>query len=301
MTDVPRLHADQFDITTDLARRLVAEQFPVASGLPLVPVASTGTVTAIFRCGDELAVRLPLQPGTSAAELDQEHEASRVAAAALAPLRVVEPVFVGEPTADYPSPWTVVRWLPGRPVTTAEADTRFARDLAGGVRRLRALPLDGRTRRGTGRGGLLADVDAATREWLDENAALIEATPGLSLPGLLELWEDALAAPADDPWTWQHGDLMPGNLLVRDGRLTAVIDWSTCDVGDPAYDLMPAWNLFEAGPREVFLSELGADEAAVLRSRGWALAQAIGGLGYYRETNPGMARLGEVTLRRILC
>lgn len=79
---------------------------------------------------------------------------------------------------------------------------------------------------------------------------------------------------------------MPGNLLVDQGRLSAVIDWGSLDVGDPAYDLMPAWNLLPPGPRRVFLDDTGADAAAVRRGRGWALAQAIGCLGYHRVTNP---------------
>ena len=42
---------------------------------------------------------------------------------------------------------------------------------------------------------------------------------------------------------WVHGDLLPGNLLVVEGRLAAVIDFGALNAGDPACDLQPAWNV----------------------------------------------------------
>jgi aminoglycoside phosphotransferase (APT) family kinase protein len=99
---------------------------------------------------------------------------------------------------------------------------------------------------------------------------------------------------------WVHADLMPGNLLVRDGRLAAVIDLGTVTVGDPAVDLMPAWNLLPPGPRETYRDSLGADDAMWARGVGWALMQAIVALPYYVETNPGMARTARHTLDAIL-
>ena len=34
-----------------------------------------------------------------------------------------------------------------------------------------------------------------------------------------------------------HGDFWPGNILWRDGRLVAVIDWEDASIGDPLLDL----------------------------------------------------------------
>ncbi len=87
---------------------------------------------------------------------------------------------------------------------------------------------------------------------------------------------------------WVHGDLIPGNLLVNHGRLSAVIDWGALNAGDPACDLQPAWNLFAGPSRKQFLSELGAGDDACLRGRGWTLYQAITGLYY----GPGRGRGG---------
>ena len=97
-----------------------------------------------------------------------------------------------------------------------------------------------------------------------------------------------------------HGDLMPGNLLVRDGRLAAVIDFGAATFGDPAVDLMPAWHLLPAGARGVFRDALGADDALWQRGIGWALVQAIVALPYYQQTNPGMAATATFTLNALL-
>lgn len=47
------------------------------------------------------------------------------------------------------------------------------------------------------------------------------------------LWPLAQANPA----VLLHGDFWPGNLLWRDGRLVAVIDWEDAAIGDPLADL----------------------------------------------------------------
>jgi aminoglycoside phosphotransferase (APT) family kinase protein len=87
---------------------------------------------------------------------------------------------------------------------------------------------------------------------------------------------------------WVHGDLLPGNLLVVDGRLSAVIDFGNLTAGDPACDLLPAWNTFTGRSRSIFLAELQVDEASRLRGRGWVLSQALIALPYYWATNPPM-------------
>jgi aminoglycoside phosphotransferase (APT) family kinase protein len=83
-----------------------------------------------------------------------------------------------------------------------------------------------------------------------------------------------------------HGDLSDGNLLVRDGRLRGVIDWGAVATGDPAVELMVAWQFFDAASRAVYRDTLGfVDDAMWLRGRAWAASGAIMALPYYRDTN----------------
>jgi aminoglycoside phosphotransferase (APT) family kinase protein len=114
-------------------------------------------------------------------------------------------------------------------------------------------------------------------------------------------WDAALQTPAwSGPPVWVHGDLSPGNLLLQDGWLTGVVDFGGLGVGDPACDLIAAWNLLPAGTRRVFHAELGVDDAMVARGRGWALSVALIQLPYYRDTNPALAANARHVIREVL-
>jgi len=117
----------------------------------------------------------------------------------------------------------------------------------------------------------------------------------------MRTWDETLAAP---PWrgppVWLHGDLHPGNLLVRKGALVAVIDFGGLGVGDPDCDLLPAWTLFSASERRIFREQLACDEAGWARGKGWALSIALIAWPYYRDTNPGIVDLARGTIERVL-
>ena len=114
-------------------------------------------------------------------------------------------------------------------------------------------------------------------------------------------WDESLDAPRwEGEEAWVHGDLLPGNLLVVDGRLSAVIDFGGLNVGDPACDLQPAWNVFAGDSRTRYRAELEVDDASWLRGRGWALYQAVSALPYYWDTNPGIIRQASHALAQVL-
>jgi aminoglycoside phosphotransferase (APT) family kinase protein len=89
------------------------------------------------------------------------------------------------------------------------------------------------------------------------------------------MWETALRTSWPKPPVWFHGDVAAGNLLVRDGRLAAVIDFGTSGVGDPACDLVLAWTMLSGDSRAVFRETLGLDDDTWDRGRGWALWKAL--------------------------
>src|SRR5215468_2751470 len=154
------MHPNQLTVKAGTVRSLVAEQFPAWVKLPIRAVASQGTVNALFRIGDRLAARFPLQPGDVAEihrRLESEAEAARELARGTR-FPTPEPVALGEPGLGYPMPWSVQSWLPG--VTASEAavgaSAAFASDLAEFIRGVRAIPTRGRRFSGRGRGGDLA-------------------------------------------------------------------------------------------------------------------------------------------------
>ncbi|WP_333744967.1 aminoglycoside phosphotransferase family protein [Streptomyces ardesiacus] len=288
---------EPYDLDERLVRRLVEGQFPRWAGLPLVRHPSAGTVNAMFRLGPDLVVRLPLTGGGAADVTTERQWLPRLAP--LLPTAVPEVLGEGVPAEGYPWPWSVYRWLPGElPEASGLTDPlSLAGDLAGFVAAMRSVTLPGAP--AAYRGGPLATLDGPTRAALDALRDLPEE--GVDCEALTEVWQDALHAPAwDGPPRWLHADLMPGNLLVTGGRLSAVIDFGCMGVGDPACDLFPAWNLLPAGAREVFREALGVDDATWRRGRGRTLSQALIALPYYRETNPAMAGNARHVIRAVL-
>lgn len=292
------MHADQVELTVGVVARLVAEQFAQWRDLPVRAVDSTGTVNALFRLGDEFVLRFPLRPSLDAemraALITEQDNARRLA---VLPIAVPEPVAVGEPGAGYAGPWTVYRWIPGdtaSPHSIGDGNA-LARDLAGFLRALHGIETGGRSWDGRSRGGPLSASDDDVRRALAESTGLTDTA------GVARAWSRSLDAPRDDAGdVWLHADLMPGNLLVRDGRLAAVIDLEAVCVGDPAVDLMPAWNLLPAQARETYRQALGVEDATWERGRGWAIIQGIVALPYYVHTNRVMAETARRTLDAVL-
>jgi aminoglycoside phosphotransferase (APT) family kinase protein len=280
-----------------LVRRLVAGRFPGWAGLPVERFPSGGTVNAVYRLGEDLLVRLPLSAaGAGDVALDRKW-LPRLAPHL--PTAVPEVVGAGEPAEGYPWPWSVYRWLPGEhPRAGALSDpVALARDLAGFVSAMRDITLPGAPR--AHRGGPLGLLDAATRAAVDRLRLLPEE--GVDCDAVTAVWEEALHAPeGDGREVWLHADLMPGNLLVTRGRLTAVIDFGCTGRGDPACDLFPAWNLLPAGAREVFRERLGVDGPTWRRGRARTLSQALVALPYYRTGNEAMAGNARHVIREVL-
>jgi len=276
----PRLHEEEVPIDAELVSRLVRDQFPEWGDLPLERVVSGGTVNVIYRLGTEMSVRLPLAEwGT---ELLEREFLWAPRLASHLPLEVPRPLVRGEPGHNYPFPWSIHRWIEGDIAIPDRIDDtrRAAIDVAGFVRALQGIDPAGAPAN-THRGGPLATADRSTR-------AAIEACEGLvDTVAALEVWKRALAAPQwDRPAVWTHGDLWYSNLLMRDGRITAVLDFGGVGIGDPAIDTLPAWSLCDSTTRPVFRSELAVDDATWERGKGWALSMGAQALPYYLDTNP---------------
>jgi aminoglycoside phosphotransferase (APT) family kinase protein len=273
------MHADEVDTDVSLVRRLLTAQFPQWSDLPIEPVPSAGTDHALYRLGDDMAVRLP-RIGWATGQAEKERQwLSRLAGQL--PLAIPVPLAKGTPGESYPWDWSVYRWLKGESATMERiADPcQAATDLAHFVAALHRIDLAGGPP--AGRGVPLAMRDASTREAIAALHGMID------VHAVMAVWERALGAPVwHGPPVWVHGDLLPGNLLVERGRLSAVIDFGGLGLGDPACDLMVAWGLFSGESRETFREALSIDDATWARGRGHALSWALIFIPYYLKTNP---------------
>ncbi|RWH34234.1 MAG: aminoglycoside phosphotransferase family protein [Mesorhizobium sp.] len=266
------MHSPKMDIGTALVRRLVDAQFPEWRHLPVKPVAFGGWDNRTFHLGDTMAVRLP-SAAPYALQVEKEHR-WLPKLAPLLPLPIPEPLAMGEPAAGYPWHWSVYRWIEGETAKTGHiADLRaFAVSLAEFLVALKRIdptagPAPGQ--HNFYRGGPLAVYDGEARQ------AIAALEGRIDTQAATAVWKAALAAGWHGSPVWFHGDVASGNLLVEDGRLSAVIDFGTSGVGDPSCDLAIAWTLFEGESHEAFRARIAVDDATWARGRGWTLWKAL--------------------------
>lgn len=288
------MHQNEAHTDVALVRRLISAQFPQWAALPITPFRSAGTVHALYRLGDDMVARLP-RVKVSIEEINKEHHwLPRLAP--LLPVSIPVPLGRGAPAEGYPYVWSIYRWLGGENPIPGRLDdpAALALDLAAFISALRSIspvdaPLSERGRRS------LASLDASIRAAIEQSRGLIDTDAATAA------WDAALQTPAwDGSAVWVHADLLPGNLLVRDGRLSAVIDFGSLGLGDPASDLSVAWSVLPRAARDVFHATLNADAASWARGRGLALAIALQALPYYQHTNPVFAAVARYTIGEVL-
>jgi aminoglycoside phosphotransferase (APT) family kinase protein len=283
-------------IDAALARRLVDAQFPQWSSLPIEPVELDGWDNRTFRLGSELSIRLPTGDWY-AKQVSKEQRWLPVLAPRL-PLPIPAPVAQGRPGDGFPYPWSVYRWLEGAPAAVAGVGdmVAFATDLARFLAALYRVDGGGPPpgEHNWYRGAPLTTYEAETHEAI---AALGDEIPR---DAVLRVWEDAMGTRWEREPVWFHGDVAVGNLLVRDDRLAAVIDFGTSGVGDPACDMVIAWTLLSGASRDRFRTELGIDADTWSRGRGWCLWKALITLVGHLENDSPDAALSRRDIERVI-
>jgi aminoglycoside phosphotransferase (APT) family kinase protein len=285
------------EINIELVRRLVAAQFPQWADLPIKPVRFDGWDNRTFHLGEEMSVRLPSAEGYAAQVKKEQRWLPRLAP--LLPLPVPVPLAMGVPGEGYPWHWSIYRWLDGEIATIENiADLRqFAITLAQFLTALQRIDSTGGPLAGPHsayRGGPLTVYDAETRRAIAALDGRIDTAVATAV------WEAALNATWHGPPVWVHGDVAVGNLLVKGGRLSAVIDFGCSAVGDPACDLVIAWTLLSGESREAFYAGVPVDSAAWARGRGWALWKALITLAEYIQTEPLKAREAQRVINEVV-
>jgi len=286
------------EIDEQLVRRLIDAEFPEWRGLGIRQVLPGGWDNRTFRLGDELLVRLPSADGYAAAVAKEQRWLPVIARGV--PLAVPSPVALGRPTSEFARPWSVYRWIDGTPVgDAADIDLpTLAADVAHFLAALATVQTDDAPVAGPHsfwRGAHPRVYDDDVQRCLVQLEGRIDTTAARAI------WTAAMATELTAPPVWFHGDIAPGNLLVHDGRLRAVIDFGTSGVGDPACDLAIAWTVFDGAAREVFRGGMSWDEPTWMRGRAWALwktmltlADPSGAHDPARETRASLAALDRI-------
>ena len=256
----------------DLVRRLVAAQFPQWAHLPVTPVVPGGHDNRTFRLGDELSVRLPSAEAYALQVAKVRRWLPELAPRV--PLEIPSPVAHGAPGEGFPFEWSVYRWIDGEPAAAATVGdpVALAVELAGFLRALATAPTEGGPAPGPHnfhRGGPVRFYEAEALAAIDRLGDRVDRAAAL------EAWERAVGSTFDGEPVWFHGDVAEGNLLLRDERLAAVIDFGTSGVGDPACDVVIAWTFLRGEAREAFRTALGADTGTWARGAGWCLWKSL--------------------------
>jgi aminoglycoside phosphotransferase (APT) family kinase protein len=285
------------EINVVLVKKLIRTQFPQWAELPIAPVENGGWDNRTFRLGDSMSIRLP-SAACYVAQVKKEHRWLPVLSPHL-PLPIPVPFGLGAPGEGYPWPWSIYGWLDGEPAHVGYIHDigRFAVDIAHFLVALRRI--DARSGPIAGahnfhRGGSLAIYDTETRQ----SVAVLAHEIGIA--AVMEVWDIALQTSWQRPSVWVHGDVAGGNLLVKDGRLSAVIDFGCAGVGDPSCDLVIAWTFLDQASRERFRSAIALDAATWQRARGWAIWKALITLAQFRETNLIKANTARQVIRDVL-
>lgn len=285
------------DINTALVRQLIQDQFPQWAELSIRPVEPGGWDNRSFRLGDDKIARLPSAAHYALQVEKEQHWLPKLAPKL--PVAIPHPLAMGRPDDRYPWHWSIYGWLDG---ATARRDriadpSDFADAIAAFLSALHSIDTDGGPEPGRhnfGRGGPLSIYDAQTREAVAALGSTIDA------PAVVDIWEAALASLWPGSPVWVHGDLMPGNILIKDGRLHAVIDFGCCAIGDAACDLVMAWTFFEMDERRRFRDALNLDDGTWDRARGWALWKALIVLAGLPGTDRAERETARAALNRIL-
>jgi len=300
-----RIHDDEADTSRDVVLALVVSHCPQWAGLEPRQLLTSGTDNAMWRIvpptGPALVVRLPRTH--SAAESLTKELTVLPALAGRLPVTVPTIAYAGSPGPLFPHPWAVIQWLEGSDaweerfsLMDPQGD-RLAEDLARTVLSIGGLSdIDAPHRVPGSRGGPLLPLLDRLESWLTDEKWNVDGL--LNVTAVRRSAAESAEAALDEvvPDRFVHGDLIPGNVLVNHGRLTAVIDLGGAGIGDAAVDLMPAWAILDRRGRDVFRAATGASHAAWLRGRAHALEQAVGGVLYYV---PRRHTLGAVMQRSL--
>jgi aminoglycoside phosphotransferase (APT) family kinase protein len=262
------------EITLSMVRDLVAEQFPLWAYLPIRSVELGGLDNRTFRLGEEMSIRLPSAKGY-VLQVQKEQKWLSVLAPHLS-FSIPEPLAMGHPSMDYPWNWSIYRWIEGENADVLLMDDLqlklFASHLARFLNELHKIDTAGGPFSGPHncyRGDSPSVYDAEARSAIHQLRGFMDVDP------ITSVWQKAISSKWDKGPVWIHGDFSAGNILVKDKRLAAVIDFGCMGVGDPACDLVIAWTFLTNESRKIFRSQLGLDSDTWARARGWALWKAL--------------------------
>ena len=260
------------NINVELAQKLIAEQFPKWAHFPISPVSHSGWDNRTFHLGQDMVIRLP----------SAEEYAPQILKECLwlpklsrqVSFKIPKPMGLGYPSEIYPWHWSINTWIDGSSLNQEpNVDLKqLAKVLAQFLKEFEAADAHNGPEAGKHnfyRGASLTHYDHEMQDAIPK----IENDKQREIAG--KLWHEAVSSKWEHLPVWVHGDIATGNLLIKDGGLEAVIDFGQLAIGDPACDLVIAWNFFDTDSRAIFKKSMNLDECTWIRAMGWCLWKTL--------------------------
>lgn len=283
------------EISTNIISQLIEEQFPEWKDLTVKAVENSGWDNRMFKLGDNMVVRLPSSK-IYEDKIEKEFFFLPKLSSELS-CEIPKPLALGNPSKHYPLKWSVYNWIEGQILFDSEIDMNFVHDLSDFIKDLHKINPEGGPKAGKQnfhRGGDLSIYGKQVRE------ALILLKDKINYSKAIDIWERAISSKWEKAPVWVHGDLSPGNILLESGRLKGVIDFGGIGIGDPACDLVIAYNFFDSPLRDVFKNAVNLDRETWNRAKGWALWKAAIVESGMSNTNHIEQNLARFTLEQLV-
>lgn len=305
-----RIHDDEPDTGAPVVRTLLRVECPQWANLPIEYLQTSGTDNAMWRVhvdhGTDVVVRLPRRPGSASRVALETQLLRQLSSTALNSIfDTPNVVHVGDEHEVFPYRWSVLEWIEGSDAwssreTLGEDLGWLADGLAEAVSAIASVSgeVDAPVRQPGQRGGPMEALTQRIARWLEDPQW--RASELVDVAAIRRLAAEGLEADGPAETTFVHGDLIPGNLLVRADQLAAILDWGGAGYGDLAQDLAPAWSVLDRSSRERFRRLVGATDADWLRARTIELEHAVGGVLYYCPRGHELGEVMAKTLSRIL-
>lgn len=264
----------QIIINEHVVLSLIQEQFPEYKNFAIHPIKTQGHDHTTFHLGDNLLIRLP-NAQCYASKVEKEQEWLPKLAPHLSVI-IPKPIALGQPSLNYPFHWSIYQWISGESANNLDKNNLNLNDIALSIaqflQELESIDIKNGPKPGAHnfyRGASLWKYHKETKNALQKLSYFMDVAP------YEQLWFQAIQASLLNPPVWIHGDMAPGNIIVENNQLKAVIDFSGIAVGDPACDLVMAWTYFDEASRIIFKKNLSFDETVWTRAQGWALWKAL--------------------------
>jgi aminoglycoside phosphotransferase (APT) family kinase protein len=291
---------EKFDITPELARKLIVVQFPEYAHLPIKSVEKQGCDNHTYRLGNDMLIRMPTEE-SYALKVPKEQILLPQLASHLT-INIPVPIKMGAASQDYPYPFSIYKWLEGTSINLLVLDEncleKLAFDLAKFLKELQSIDnVDGPApgQHNWWRGDHVSVYDKGAREQMSELSSIIDRNKAI------QLWDKACKTRWNKSPVWIHGDFAIGNILLKDSKLFAIIDFGGMGLGDPACDLVIAWTLLKNKSRDIFIQAMSLDEDTWLRAKAWVLWKATFELCQITDRNSPEASVHKRIIEDVLC